>query len=498
MGKHQGQARKRQKVDELPATPNPTISSQPTKAPLRSILKKPGQKFQNAKVEESGSEAEERRPRNKGKSKEQSLPTPKLQKSTIKKRRAIGGGEERLPTSFKIVAGTYEKLLYGLDARVTVSTPSPNESSSSTEPMLSFTLHPIFAFPAHVSCIKAVATSPHGGKWLATGSADEIIKIWDLRRRKEIGGLMHHQGSITHLLFPSRSHLLSASEDGTLCLFHARDWTVLRVMKGHKTRVNAVAVHPSGKVALSVGKDRTLRMWDLMRGKGCASTKLGKEGEIVRWSTDGSKFVVQSGSTMDIYDTEMNLLHTITHPSRLHDVKFCQRVSGPGEVLLAGAEDGKLSVYEISSTPERPPRIIAQLVGHERRVKALQTVAIKLPSSYPTRKTTIVACTASSDGKLCLYDLALLPEHNTAMESDEPLEIEPAAVYDTKGTRLTCLTVADGDVDDGQSGNTGKRKHDDDDVTMVDDSGGEGESGDEEPEWEGVQESEEEEEEESE
>jgi protein MAK11 len=45
---------------------------------------------------------------------------------------------------------------------------------------------------------------------------------------------------------------------------------------GHKGRVNSVAVHPSGKVALSVGKDRTLRMWDLMRGKGCASTKIGK------------------------------------------------------------------------------------------------------------------------------------------------------------------------------------------------------------------------------
>lgn len=83
-------------------------------------------------------------------------------------------------------------------------------------------------------------------------------------------------GSITHLEFPSRSHLLSASEDGTLCLFRARDWSVLRSLKGHKGRVNCVAVHPSGKVALSVGKDRTLRMWDLMRGKGSASTKLGK------------------------------------------------------------------------------------------------------------------------------------------------------------------------------------------------------------------------------
>ena len=27
------------------------------------------------------------------------------------------------------------------------------------------------------------------------------------------------------------------------------------------------------------------------------------EGEIVRWSTDGSRFIVQSGSTIDLYST---------------------------------------------------------------------------------------------------------------------------------------------------------------------------------------------------
>ncbi len=70
--------------------------------------------------------------------------------------------------------------------------------------------------------------------------------------------------------------MLSASEDGTLCLFRARDWAVLRELKGHKGRVNSVAVHQSCKVALSVGQDRTLRMWDLMRGKGSASTKIYK------------------------------------------------------------------------------------------------------------------------------------------------------------------------------------------------------------------------------
>ena len=110
-----------------------------------------------------------------------------------KKRPTVDTNNTPLPTSFKVVAGSYEKLLYGLDGTITADDQSNQK----------FHLKPIFIFPAHVSCIKSVAASPHGGKWLATGSADEIVKVWDLKRRKEIGGLMHHEGKL------SLSHVLS-------------------------------------------------------------------------------------------------------------------------------------------------------------------------------------------------------------------------------------------------------------------------------------------------
>ena len=117
----------------------------------------------------------------KGKEKAINPPSVSLPK---KKRPTVDIKNTPLPTSFKVVAGSYEKLLYGLDGTITVDDQSN----------LKFHLKPIFIFPAHVSCIKSVAASPYGGKWLATGSADEIVKVWDLKRRKEIGGLMHHEG----------------------------------------------------------------------------------------------------------------------------------------------------------------------------------------------------------------------------------------------------------------------------------------------------------------
>ncbi|KDQ61940.1 hypothetical protein JAAARDRAFT_31433 [Jaapia argillacea MUCL 33604] len=361
------------------------------------------------------------------------------------------------PSSFKIIVGSYEKLLYGLEC-----TPTLSSSSASSEKPDSYTfdLKPIFAFPAHVSCVKALAASPHGGKWLATGSADEIIKVWDLRRRKEIGGLMCHQGSITSLHFPSPSHLLSTSEDGTLSLFHTRDWSVLRTLKGHKGRVNSVAVHPSGKVALSVGKDGVLRMWDLMRGKGVGSVKLGREGEVVRWSTTGSTFAVQSQNTVEIYSTDMSLLHTITHPSRTHDLKFYLPPTGSdlGEVLLVAAEDKKVSVYDLptkESGPEVEPKIVAEFVGHSNRVKAIATLTISLPG--PTLSTTTILSTISSDGKVFVYNLTSLTA-SLATKTKEVVQIEPDGEYDTKGSRLTCLTLADGEAVHSGSGSGEKRK----------------------------------------
>jgi len=170
----------------------------------------------------------------------------------------------------------------------------------------------------------------------------------------------------------------------------------------------------------------------------------------------------------------MKLLYAIHHPSRIHDAKFCKRVSGEGEILLVGAEDKKLSVYAIQPQgASTPPIIIAHMVGHGNRylpylpipfyplnprllcdrVKALQTLEIALPSSSGRTSTTIVT-TVCSDGKIRVFDLFSIP-----VTSDEVVEIEADAVYDTHGTRLICVTLADGDIPESKVTN-GKRKHD--------------------------------------
>lgn len=63
----------------------------------------------------------------------------------------------------------------------------------------------------------------------------------------------------------------------------------------------------------------------------------------------------------------MRLIHIIKHPSRIHDVKFCKRVNGEGEILLVGAEDKKVTIYDISSDEEVTPKVVGEMIGHSNR-----------------------------------------------------------------------------------------------------------------------------------
>lgn len=85
---------------------------------------------------------------------------------------------------------------------------------------------------------------------------------------------------------------------------------------GLQGRVNHAAVHPQGRVALSVGKDRCLRMWDLLgrsTGKSSTSTKLGAEADLVRWNIDGTRLAV-------LLDRQVRVFSTVSRPPTSMDV----------------------------------------------------------------------------------------------------------------------------------------------------------------------------------
>jgi protein MAK11 len=89
------------------------------------------------------------------------------------------------------------------------------------------------------------------------------------------------------------------------------------------------------------------------------------------------------------------------------------------------------------------------LIISDVRVKAIDTLRISVPSSSnEIESTTTILASASSDGKIHVYDLAQLSTDIVSrLKGEGPVQqLAPIALYDTKGTRLTCLTLADGGV----------------------------------------------------
>lgn len=51
-----------------------------------------------------------------------------------------------------------------------------------------------------------------------------------------------------------------------LRIWRCHDWECVHVLSGHKEAITSVSIHPSGKLALSVSKDNTMKLWNLVQG----------------------------------------------------------------------------------------------------------------------------------------------------------------------------------------------------------------------------------------
>lgn len=79
---------------------------------------------------------------------------------------------------------------------------------------------------------------------------------------------------------PDGRRALSASHDGTLCVWDLESGRRLARMEGHWLWFVACAIIPAGRRALSASADRTLRVWDLRSGEQLARMS-GHEGRVI-------------------------------------------------------------------------------------------------------------------------------------------------------------------------------------------------------------------------
>jgi adenylylsulfate kinase-like enzyme len=115
----------------------------------------------------------------------------------------------------------------------------------------------------HTKSVNGVSFSPNG-KLLATGSADNTVKLWDTSTGKEIKTLSGHTNTVYGVSFsPDGKLLATGSYDYTVKLWDTTTGKEIKTLNGHTNSVWGVSFSPDGKLLATGSADNTVKLWRL-------------------------------------------------------------------------------------------------------------------------------------------------------------------------------------------------------------------------------------------
>ena len=123
--------------------------------------------------------------------------------------------------------------------------------------------NPIHVLEGHTEIIRAMAILPGGNK-LATGGADKLVKVWDLKEVKEYHSFEGHTDAVRSLCFSKDGILLvSGSEDRTIRIWSLQKKKFLSIREGHQNSVRTILINNSGHEIYTGSADKTVMVWTL-------------------------------------------------------------------------------------------------------------------------------------------------------------------------------------------------------------------------------------------
>lgn len=224
----------------------------------------------------------------------------------------------------------------------------------------------IATLTGHTAPIVSVAFNPDGTK-LASGSYDSSIKIWDPRSGEELRTLDEHTATVRSVAFsPNGQFLASGSDDNHIRLWDLRAaWT--GCLTGHRGAVSQVAFSPDGNQLVSASRDSKIKLWDVSDRHAVREIRTfdsGNPSTCVAISPDVSRIASASFHTITLWDATSGrkLNAFIGHPSWVYDVRF----SPDGERLASCGEDSLIRFWDFRSGRE-----IATFAGHSGRCNSI-------------------------------------------------------------------------------------------------------------------------------
>ncbi|XP_047993615.1 p21-activated protein kinase-interacting protein 1-like [Leguminivora glycinivorella] len=250
----------------------------------------------------------------------------------------------------EIVVGTYEGFLLGY------SLSYEDERSK---------IKQTFATHSHTASVRCVSIA---GKFLASGGTDDKVVVIDMKSRKEHTVLMNHDGTVNTCAFTHKgTHLLTGSDDGSIIVTRTGNWQIEKIWKkAHQGfPITDIAVHPSDKLALSIGGDKTLRTWNLVKGRPAFTINLSSKGVTlpteIKFSPAGDRFSLIHEQNVDVWTiSKAGIEKQIKCTTKPTSVQWVS-----DEQMYVGLDSGNIISFTVSDTQAQTYK------AHKQRVKCL-------------------------------------------------------------------------------------------------------------------------------
>ena len=203
---------------------------------------------------------------------------------------------------------------------------------------------------SHRAQVLAIAYSPDGTH-LATGSADNLARIWDLAVDTEVTRVIYSRSRRLAVVAysPDGTQLATGGADNLARIWDLATGTEVSQFS-HDGQVLAVAYSPDGTQLATGGADNLARVWDLATGT--EVSQFSHDGQVlaVAYSPDGTQLATGGADNLArVWDlaTSKRIMH-LSHGSKVKSVAY----SPDGTQLATGGADNLARVWDLATGTE--------------------------------------------------------------------------------------------------------------------------------------------------
>ena len=185
--------------------------------------------------------------------------------------------------------------------------------------------------------------------------------------------LKGHRSPITSVaLHPVYSQLASSSEDGSIKLWDLDSGCVEDTLKGHTNVVNYVEFNGDGTKLVSCSVDMSIKLWE--KGK-CVRTLRGHDHNIssVKFCGGGSSLVsVSRDKTVRFWDASTGYCQHTNPIAHSEWVRCVASNGGVDQNLVAtGSNDHTICIFKLNDHDLKKTNLALTLTGHEHHIEDL-------------------------------------------------------------------------------------------------------------------------------